>query len=84
MKSSATVARPSTSKTAPKKADIANAENMRNLCTERLTLVKAYTAEPENRDAIGQALEENRLAQKLIRRSPAAAARSARAALAKA
>jgi hypothetical protein len=66
-----------------KKTKAASAENLRDLCAERLTLVSDYTNQPENREAIGVALEANRLAQKLVRRSPAAVARSARAALIK-
>ncbi len=67
-----------------KKPKVASDESLRNLCTERLSLVRDYGAQPENREAIGAALEANRLAQKLVRRSPAAIARSARAALVKA
>jgi hypothetical protein len=77
------VAKPD-SRTSVKKSEAASAENLRSLCAERLTLVHEYTNQPENREAIGAALEANRLAQKLVRRSPAAVARSARAALVKA
>jgi hypothetical protein len=77
--SSARVASP-VSRPSVKKTKIVSAENLRDLCAERLTLVRDYTDQPENREAIGAALEANRLAQKLVRRSPAAVARSARAA----
>jgi hypothetical protein len=67
-------------KTASKtKAGVAQAENLLELCSQRLALEAAYNSRPEDRDAIGAALDENHLAQKLARRTPSAIARSARA-----
>ncbi len=80
MKRSATVAPVSAAKTSAEKAAAAQAASLRELCNERLSLVRDYESQPENRDAIGAVLEENRLAQKLARRSPAVVARSARTA----
>jgi hypothetical protein len=60
------------------KADAAKVAALRELCNERLLLVRDFTNQPENRDAISAVLEENRLAQKLVRRSPAVIARSAK------
>lgn len=78
MKTSTRTAPKSAPVTPAAKADAAKIVALRELCNERLLLVRDFTNQPENRDAIGAVLEENRLAQKLVRRSPAVIARSAR------
>jgi hypothetical protein len=70
----------SPARTSAEKAAAAQAASLRELCNERLSLVQEYESQPENRDAIGAVLEENRLAQKMARRSPAVIARSNRTA----
>jgi hypothetical protein len=53
-------------KNSAEKAADARAVTFRGLCDERLLLIRDFTNQPANREAIGITLEENRQAQKLV------------------